>query len=347
VADELRAKMIVDGIWVRSVAESRGDEAKARAIYIGYRVNQLKAEADLNIARDAYYTSIRKKERAEQERERRDRHVRTLDAARSRSFDVVKFGERVFFGLLILAWLVVVANLLYSFSAKNQLTEIVLVFFATSATLFSLARQLPAQNVFLATGIIAFIGTLVFFIGSMTSIPFGPFYYSDNVGPHFKGVPWITPFVWVIAILNSRGVARLILRPWRKTLTYGWWVIGFTIVLCVLMDLGWEVFAARVKHYVFWTQTRFPVTWYGIPLVNFLGWILTLLLILAFATPALINKNPSRTKSKPDYSPLIVWMLLNAIFLTGAAAHQLWASVIVTGASCVIVTVFAVRGARW
>jgi len=168
VADELRAKMIADGVWVRSVAESRGDEAKARAIYIGYRVNQLKAEAEMNIARDAYYAGIRTNERAKQERERRDRHIRALDAARSHSLDVVKIGERIFFGLFILTWLVVIANQIFSFSPRIQLAEIVLVFSATGATLLSLACQLPGQNVLLASAIIAITGTFVYWIGAIT-----------------------------------------------------------------------------------------------------------------------------------------------------------------------------------
>jgi hypothetical protein len=51
------------------------------------------------------------------------------------------------------------------------------------------------------------------------------------------------PFIWAVAVLNSRGVARLILRPWRKTTKYGLWVIGLACVLTVIFDFNLEPFA--------------------------------------------------------------------------------------------------------
>lgn len=347
VADELRARMIVDGIWVRSVAESRGDESKARAIYIGYRVEQLKAEANLDTVREAHYARLRLQEEAAKERARRERQFRALDAARLKSFDAAKFGARVGLGIFVVAWGIIAGNLLFSFSENIQLAEIGLVLFGTATTLFSLARQLPAQNVLLAGVVTALIGSGIQAIGAKAAIPFGPFLFNSNFGAKFFGVlPWTVPFIWVLVVFNSRGAVRLILRPWRKTHTYGWWVIGLTMVLCLLLDLGWEVFASRVKHYLLWNETRFPITWYGVPLVNFLGWLLTLLLILAFVTPSLINKNPAR-RSTPDYHPLIVWTLFNVLFIIGAAMNQLWSAAAVTGISTAAVIIFSLRGARW
>ena len=265
------------------------------------------------------------------------------------SANLTKMGQRVFFVLFLLGWGLVWSSLVFQLqlSGKPNSLEALLVFLATITTLFSLSRHLPGQNVLLAAAVIAAIGGAVHLLDIKTSIPFGPLIYSRDLGPRFfHALPWVIPFVWMLAVLNSRGAARLILRPWRKTRAYGWWVIGLTVILSVLLDLGWEVFGAQVKHYWFWSETKFPVTWHGTPLVNFLGWIVTLLLILAFVTPALINKKPG-SKSPPDYHPLVVWLLLNLLFLTGAAVHQLWSAVIVTAISSVIVTAFALRGARW
>src|SRR5690348_14162361 len=52
---------------------------------------------------------------------------------------------------------------------------------ATATVVSSAARQLPAQNVILAGCIIAFLGGLAHTIGALTSIPFGPFSYSDQL----------------------------------------------------------------------------------------------------------------------------------------------------------------------
>jgi hypothetical protein len=72
---------------------------------------------------------------------------------------------------------------------------------------------------------------------------------------------------------------------------------------------------------------------------------MTVLLILAFATPTLINKKP--VKQPPDYHPLIVWLLLNLLFVTGAFANRFWPAAVVVLLASTVVTVFAVRGARW
>jgi len=62
---------------------------------------------------------------------------------------------------------------------------------------------------------------------------------------------------------------RLILRPWRKIRSYGFWLIGLTALLTMLFDLAFDPFASRVKHYWLWVPTKFPLTWQGAPLVNF------------------------------------------------------------------------------
>ena len=47
VARELQEKSLVAGLWTKAYAEMGGDDAKARALYIKYRVAQLRNEAAL------------------------------------------------------------------------------------------------------------------------------------------------------------------------------------------------------------------------------------------------------------------------------------------------------------
>lgn len=224
--------------------------------------------------------------------------------------------------------------------------EAALVLAATASTLISLSRRLPGQNVFLAATIIAVIGGFVQVLGTITAVPFGPYLYTQAAGPRLLGLlPWWVPLVWVIVILNSRGVARLILRPWRKARTYGLRLIGLTTVLSLLCDFGLEPFAARMKGYVLWSPTRLGFSWYGAPVTNFAGWTVTALLMLAFVTPALINKSP--VKHPPDYHPLALWSLLNTLFAAGAITHQFWLAAAVSSGALLITLIFAVRGARW
>jgi uncharacterized membrane protein len=160
-------------------------------------------------------------------------------------------------------------------------------------------------------------------LGALTYIPFGPYVYDKRFGPQlFDVVPWPVPLIWVVMLLNARGVARLILRPWRQNPIYGLWVIGVSAVLVVLLDFELEPFATQVMGYWSWKPTRIPSDWFSTPWVNFLGWAVTSLLILAFVTPALINKKPVRQPL--DYHPLMMWLLLNLLLLTGAATRRFW-----------------------
>jgi len=224
--------------------------------------------------------------------------------------------------------------------------EALLLLLATANTITALARQLPLQNVLLATAIIAVIGGAVLALGVTTGIPFGPFLFGGDAGPQiYRTLPWWLPLIWAVAILNSRGVARLIVRPWRKIRNYGFWLIGLTALLVVGFDFTLDPFATRVGHYWLWLPTKFPATWQGAPLVNFLSWGAVSLLILAFVTPVLINKNPVRRP--PDYHPLAVW--LGAVLWFGAASaqHGIWPAMVLDGTVGVVVAAFAIRGARW
>lgn len=226
--------------------------------------------------------------------------------------------------------------------------EALLLITLTITTLTSLARQLPGQKVLLGASIVAIFGAGAHAIGVSSAIPFGPFVYTELAGPRLFGtVAWPIPMVWIIVILNARGVARLGLKPWRKTKTYGFWVIGVAALLVVLFNLGMDTFASKVGGYWLWLPTKFPYTWHGMPWINSLGWALVSLLMFAFATPFLINKSSRSRKQPPDYQPLIVWVLLLTWFATGAALAEIWSATAVCAVTAIVSTIFAVRGARW
>jgi putative membrane protein len=258
--------------------------------------------------------------------------------------------RRVLFWLFVTQCMLVWARLWtpWSLLGDARWPEGLLLVLTTASLIASLARHLPGQNVMLVAIIIAFIGGAAQSLGAATGVPFGPFVYTERFGQKlFSGLPWAVPLVWIAAVFVSRGVARLILRPWRRTSTYGFRLIGLTLLLVVLLDVGWEVFAVRVKQYWFWQPTKLAFfDWYGTPVTNFLGWAVATLLILAFATPCLINKKPM-AQPPPDYSPLAVWLLLSLLFATGAAVQQLWLAAGVISGISLVLTVFAVRGARW
>jgi putative membrane protein len=269
-------------------------------------------------------------------------------AAHAQPAPWVRYWHKGAFIAFLLCWALNVVLLALGVEPRGagRWVEAALLVTAAATTLLTLAKRLPLQNVVSAALLIALISGTVIAPATVSGIPFGPFTYSDVLGGKlFGALPWTIPLLWIVVIVNSRGVARLIMRPWRKTNYYGFWVIGLTCALALVLDLGLEPFAARVKHYWAWRAPAWVPQWYSAPWVNFLGWLVVSLGVMAFTTPWLINKRP--VKLPMDYHPLATWLLINLYFALGNALHGLWGAAAITVAGGVIASTFAVRGARW
>ena len=221
---------------------------------------------------------------------------------------------------------------------------------AALASVAALNRQLPLQNVLPAALIAALIGGIAHGLSANPnlSIPFGPIVFNPAVGGKiFNAIPWTVPLLWIVAIFNARGVARLILRPWRKVKNYGFRLIGLTALLAMLFDFALEPFAShKVKVFWNWQPTKIHFTWFGASPLNFLGWLFVALLILAFATPSLIKKQPG-APSTPDFHPLVLWLGALLLFAAGSAGAGLWWPVAADAVIAAVTAVLAVRGAKW
>ncbi len=222
-----------------------------------------------------------------------------------------------------------------------------LLVLAAAGTLVALSRHLPWQNILLASFIIALAAGAVTSLNLATGIPFGQFVPSEKFGPILHKIfPITMPLLWIVVILNSRGVARLILRPWRKTHAYGFRLIGLAAVLTMLFDLALDPFANKVKHFWYWEPVKLPLTWQNAPVVNFLGWLVVAVVILAFITPVLINKSPA-PRQPPDLHPLGMWLGGILLFINGLALAGLWPAVALNVIIALAVPIFAIRGALW
>src|SRR6185312_735766 len=102
-------------------------------------------------------------------------------------------AQRVLLGVFIIAIGLLMAQTfgILRLRVSAGLLDSIVLFLAVASTLVSLAGQLPAQNVGLATAIVASIGGVIHTIGSLTGIPFGPVVYTNEAGLKLFGVlPW-------------------------------------------------------------------------------------------------------------------------------------------------------------
>jgi len=258
-----------------------------------------------------------------------------------------RFHKPVFILFLVL-WAANFAILLLriNLSGRGRWIEAAFLVAGVATSLLGLGRRLPLQNVLMAGMIIASVSTAIIAIGVASGVPFGRINYSNRFGEKiFEAVPWAMPMLWVMLVVNGRGVARLVMRPWRKTNFYGFWVIGITCALVVFFDMIFEPFGIYVKDWWIWQTRGSSLAWYRAPWVNFMGWFMTALAVLIFSIPWLINKRP--VKQPTDYHPLAVWLLLNLGLAAVNAAHGLWMAAVTSAVLNFVATFYAMRGARW
>ena len=218
---------------------------------------------------------------------------------------------------------------------------------AAVASVLALNRQLPLQNVLTAAGMAAVFGGVAHALTAIPglSFPFGPLVFNPAAGAKmFNYLPWTIPLLWIVVILNARGVSRLMLRPWRTAKNYGFCVMGLTALLVVAFAVALEPFAAQVKHFWGWQPTGTPALWQGAAL-HFIAWGLVSLFILAFATPFLIRKQGNL--NNPDIHPLVIWLGALLLFAIGCAETGLWPTVAVDALLALVTAYFSVRGATW
>ena len=172
-----------------------------------------------------------------------------------------------------------------------------LLLLSLTATILDLRRSLPAQNIISVIGLASLVSVVIEIVNAKTGLPFGQSDWLDMFGtPAFHLVRWPVPLIVVVNLLNSRGVARLLLVRWRSVSNYGLLSLGLTVLLTTLSNLGLEHFETVDLWFAL-----------GIHILIAAG-------ILLVVTPWLIIKRPGPI-STPGFFPLIIWfMLLGVLF---------------------------------
>jgi hypothetical protein len=206
---------------------------------------------------------------------------------------------------------------------------------AAATTVAAQTRELPVQNVLLASAIIAVAGLVGGTVDKLPSVELIEQSYSAGGGATLFGSAfWATPIMWVVLILNGRGVAKLLLRPWRRTPHYGFWVLGSA----VLLVMGLETSAVAINQcsgsMSHMTDNHWAWTHWAV-------WTVLALVTLAVVTPMLINK--SVVERAPTPQPLLVWLAINFLVLTDAALRQVWSALGLLGGEMVLISIFALR----
>ncbi|QXD15519.1 carotenoid biosynthesis protein [Rhodocaloribacter litoris] len=119
-------------------------------------------------------------------------------------------------------------------------------------------------GVFAAVYAVSFLSE---FIGTGYGVPFGPYGYTDLLGPKWFGrVPWLIPLSWFTMALPAYVLARAA-YPGRLA---GRLLLG--AFLLTAWDLALDPAMSYLTTYWVWGEAG---PYYGMPLVNLLGWFVT------------------------------------------------------------------------
>ncbi len=186
-------------------------------------------------------------------------------------------------------------------------------------------------------GVIVALAWLTEFIGHTTGFPFGSYDYTPRLQPQLGGVPLLIPLAWLMMLPPAWAIANIInLTPKTrqpvgtpfmasavhltkhsgrdKSRPYGsLWVRLRFIVVTALAFTAWDLFLD--PQMVAWDLWRWevPGAYFGIPLVNFAGWLLASALItFAASLIAPIRDLPAR--------PLVIIYVITWLLETGGLA---------------------------
>jgi len=151
------------------------------------------------------------------------------------------------------------------------------------------------------------------FVGVTTGQPYGAFEYGVSLGPMVEGVPVGLPVFFLPLVLNSYLLCLLLLGDHARE----WWVrLPVVVATVVAVDVVLDPGAVALGFWQYFGETAF----YGVPLSNFGGWVLSAAVAVAvfdaaFDRTALLARLGSCPFMLDDMvSFVVLWGGVNAAF---------------------------------
>lgn len=203
---------------------------------------------------------------------------------------------------------------------------------ALPACLFVLihgARAYRSRGILVFVSISLLVGYIAEALGVHTGFPFGPYHFTDGMGPKLFEVPILMGPAYVGMGYISWTVARVIVAPANtQSDLAGLRVITLPLAASFVMvawDIAIDPVLSTFAHY--WTWTR-GGSFFGVPITNFLGWYATNYLIYQFFA-LYLRKRPS-TSSFTKQNRLAV------LFYAVCAAGIVFRALVVSGSGVAV-----------
>ena len=155
-------------------------------------------------------------------------------------------------------------------------------------------------------------GFAIELIGVTTGFPYGPFYYSDSLGPKIADlVPYLLPLSWAPLVLGAvAATAPEGEITSKRRILWIFCATGLLVLLDGVLDPG----AASLGFWV-WPEGG---PYYGVPAVNYLGWFFSSTL----AVTLLLALGHRNWESAPPPPGLLDSTLIATSFWVGIAVFS-------------------------
>jgi putative membrane protein len=136
----------------------------------------------------------------------------------------------------------------------------------------ALWRYLGPKRAALSLLSVSAFGYAIETTGVVTGFPYGAFYYGDSLGPRAAGlVPYLLPLSWVPLVLGAAAATAPASTPTGKLpRRRALWVLSAAVLL-TLVDVVLDPGAVSLGFWVYLEGGPY----YGVPVTNFLGWLLS------------------------------------------------------------------------
>ena len=156
--------------------------------------------------------------------------------------------------------------------ARDALTVVTVVVFFLASTSHALVHR-GARWTGLYVLLTAGTGLVAEALGTATGVPFGAYDYADSLGPKLLGVPVVIPLAWAMFAYPCLVVGQRLARTAVGAAAVG----GLTLA-------SWDLFLdpqmVEAGHWRFTDVTASLPGAPGIPVSNYLGWLLVAVLML-------------------------------------------------------------------
>ena len=146
-------------------------------------------------------------------------------------------------------------------------------------------------------------------VGVATDLIYGPYHYTDKLGPKFLGlVPLLIPVAWFMMTYPSFVIANRLVPAIKSTWAWRLTLAALGGLIMTAWDLAMDPMMVAGGHWV-WEK---PGAFFGVPLHNYWGWWLTIFVTFClFLILGRIGPHPESSLQGSD------WPAIGSYAITG------------------------------